>query len=216
MWMRLAIVSALLVSASAHAGAQSAWHDLQVPSAALRILDIPVDRGRAMAMTRAIRILHSVPRPDIVPSQTAELERVLLDLDLVERQISRNGVRAVNLEMAKSATERIALEDALESVGLRLQERNRAYSVEAKTGNEAAVPTGATRTGRALTQVLCSNASTPAKQCLLSRNLERFLCPSHRTPGHGRFLKAPFLHGRSSAASFATAGLRCSITAFSR
>ena len=135
--MRLAIVSALLVSASAHAGAQSAWHDLQVPSAALRVLDIPVDRGRAMAMTRAIRILHSVPRPEIVPSQTAELERVLLDLDLVERQISRNGVRAVNLEMAKSATERIALDDALESVGLRLQERNRAYSVEAKTGNDA-------------------------------------------------------------------------------
>ncbi|MGH9148315.1 MAG: hypothetical protein ACRD1Q_16510, partial [Vicinamibacterales bacterium] len=130
-------MTVLILGPSARAAAQSAWHDLQVPSAALRILDIPVDRGRALAMTRAIRILHSIPRPEIVPPETAELERVLLDLDLVEKQISRTGVRGVNLGMAKSAGERTVLEETLESVGLRLQERKSAYSVEAETGNKA-------------------------------------------------------------------------------
>ena len=136
MCMRLAIVLALFFSSSAHAGAQSAWHDLLVPAAALRMLDIPIDHGRALAMTRAIRVLHSIPRPDLVPPQTAELERLLLDLDLVERQVSRLGAREVNLGMVKGAPERIEVEDALESVGLRLREQKGMYSVEAETGTE--------------------------------------------------------------------------------
>jgi hypothetical protein len=134
----IAIALALLLGETSRANAQSVWSDLSVPTAAFKILDIPSDRGRALLMSRAIRILHSIPRQDPVSAQMAELERLLLDLDLVVERIERTGDRGVSLAMTKSSTERGALKDVLGALGLHLREQKGAYLVEVESSREAA------------------------------------------------------------------------------
>ena len=60
--MRSALVVSLLLIPG-FAGAQSDT-DLQVPTAALTILELPIDRGLSLAMSRAVRILHSSPHEE--------------------------------------------------------------------------------------------------------------------------------------------------------
>jgi hypothetical protein len=61
--MRLLVISfliaALFVCPAVMEGAETS-RDLQVPTAALSILELPPDQGLPLAMLRAIRILHSV------------------------------------------------------------------------------------------------------------------------------------------------------------
>ena len=85
-------------------------------------------------MLRAIRVLHSIPRADNVPPRILELERLLLDVDLVERETARTGGRGLALEMAATPTERDALQDTLAALGLRLREQRRVFTVESRPG----------------------------------------------------------------------------------
>jgi len=57
--MRLAI-AALLTLAALPARAQSPWADMPVPTAALTLLQVPLEAARPLAMLRAIRVRQSI------------------------------------------------------------------------------------------------------------------------------------------------------------
>jgi hypothetical protein len=134
--MRMALVVSLLLCAGVRANAQSAG-DLQVPTAALTVLELPLDRGLPLAMSRAIRILHSSPHEDMPLPEMLNLEHLLTDLDRLEEELSRAGARGLSLAMAKTNTDRSVLKDALKVVGLKLREQRKAYSVDADTSKDA-------------------------------------------------------------------------------
>jgi hypothetical protein len=128
----LCLTALLLCASLAPVHAQSADSSIRVLSGALTMLDIPQDGVRAFDVLRAIRVLHSTPRPDDVPAHILELERLLVDVDLIERQAARTGGRGLALEMARTPTERDALQDTLAALGLRLREQRRVFSVESR------------------------------------------------------------------------------------
>src|SRR5678816_3126690 len=74
---------ALLTGLPAAVPAQSSPDSLAVPEAALRVLQIPIDTDRPVAMLRAIRLLHSLAKRD-ESSQTA-IERIQQARELERR-----------------------------------------------------------------------------------------------------------------------------------
>ena len=78
--MCTALVLSLLLFPGFVAGAQSDA-DLQVPTAALTILELSIHRGLPLAMSRAVRILHSSPNEETPLPQMLSLDRLLVDLD---------------------------------------------------------------------------------------------------------------------------------------
>jgi hypothetical protein len=136
--MRAITAACLIVLVVPAAGAQSLWTELPVPSAALTLLDVPLDVARPLAMLRAIRVRQSIERKDdALPPPMLELERLLADLEQVEVQIARLGTRGVSLSMAKTNTERDSVKDWCDVVGLRLRERRGVYTVEADRDDDA-------------------------------------------------------------------------------
>lgn len=136
--MRTLVLAVLALCSAAAAHAQSAWFDLPVPPAALALLDVGVQQGRALATQRAIRVLHSSPREAALSPHAAEFEQLLTDLDAFETQIQRAGTRGLSLAMASSSAERDVLQDTLEVLGFLLRERRGAYSVEPRRDDDAA------------------------------------------------------------------------------
>ena len=135
---RVVIVSlfaALFVCPAVIEGADTS-RDLQVPTAALSILELPQDQGLPLAMLRAIRILHSAAHDVAVP-QMASLEQLLTDLERLEGTLSNAGTGGLSLAMAKTNTERGVLKQALEAVGLRLREQRKTYTVDVDPGKDA-------------------------------------------------------------------------------
>ena len=130
------LVAAFLLAMRVVAGAESA-RDLQVPTAALTVLNLPSNDALPMAMARAIRILHSVPHDDAPLPQMVALEHVLADLDRLQTELARAGTRGLNLSMAKTNTERTVLKNALSAIGLKLREQNTAYTVELDSSKDA-------------------------------------------------------------------------------
>ena len=112
--------------------------DLQVPTAALSVLELSRDDGLPLAMARAIRILHSLPHADAPLPQMVNLERLLTDLDRLETEVSRAGARGLSLSMAKTNTERTVLKNALTAVGLKLREQRKTFTVELDSSKDAA------------------------------------------------------------------------------
>ena len=135
--MRLA-VAALLTLAALPARAQSPWADMPVPTAALTLLQVPLEAARPLAMLRAIRVRQSIElERDALPPPLLELERLLEHLERVEAETARSGTRGISLAMAKTTTERDAVKDWCEVVGLRLRERRGVYTVEADNDKDA-------------------------------------------------------------------------------
>jgi hypothetical protein len=137
--MRKVLLPVLAAFFMAHiaAGAESS-RDLQVPTAALSVLELSRDEGLALAMARAIRILHSVPHEDAPLPQMVNLEHLLSDLDRLETEVSRAGARGLSLSMAKTNTERTVLKNALSAVGLKLREQRKTFTVELDSSKDAA------------------------------------------------------------------------------
>jgi len=131
------LAGAFLFSATVVTTAQSA-RDLQVPAAALSVLDLPSDQGLPLAMARAIRILHSVPHEDAPLPQMLNLEHLLTDLDRLETEVLRAGARGLSLSMTKTNTERTVLKNALSAVGLKLREQKKTFTVELDSSKDAA------------------------------------------------------------------------------
>ena len=131
------LIAASLLCAPFVAGAQSS-RDLQVPTAALSILELPRDQGLPLAMSRAIRVLHSLPHDDAPLPQMVNLDRLLTDLDRLDTTLSNAGPTGVSLSMAKTNTERGVLKQALSAVGLKLREQRQTYSVEVDSSKDAA------------------------------------------------------------------------------
>jgi hypothetical protein len=130
----LALLWALPTAAHAQASADS----LQVPVGALRVLGIPVDANRPLAMLRAIRLLHSLPNRGELSEPISDFYRLLDDLDRLEREFSRTGARGIALAMtAANSGDRDALRDTLEALGLRLREQRQVFAVETETGKTA-------------------------------------------------------------------------------
>jgi hypothetical protein len=127
------LIVLILCAGLASAQAQSA-DTMRVPSGALSLLDVPLADGGAFAALRAIRVLYWDTHSDNVPPRVLELQRLLLDLDRLEREAARTGARGLSLDMSRTATERDALQDTLEAAGLRLREQRRVFRVEARTG----------------------------------------------------------------------------------
>src|SRR5262245_14787403 len=109
--MRFLGLIVVLLLAQAPASAQSGWFDLPVPTASLRLIDVTLDRGRTLAASRAIHLLHASPREGNPPAQVIQFERTLMDLDAVELESLRAGARGLSLEMAKNSSERDVLKD---------------------------------------------------------------------------------------------------------
>ena len=130
----LCFALALLWCVPTPAPAQPAADSLQVPAGALKVLDVQLDANRPLAMLRAIRVLHSLARPDDPPQPVIDFENLLDGLDRLERVVSKFGERGLALTMAESTAERDAFRDGLEALGLRLREQRRVYTVEAKPG----------------------------------------------------------------------------------
>ena len=128
----LGLVLALGIPPAARA--QSAPDSLQVPTGALRVLEVPIDDGRPFAMLRAIRVLHSSPRRDPLPSPVATFDRLIEALDRLDRELSRTGERGLALAMTANNGDRDALRDTLDALGLRLREQRGVYTVETRTG----------------------------------------------------------------------------------
>jgi hypothetical protein len=118
------LAGAFLLSAGVVTTAQSA-RDLQVPTAALPMLELPRDDALPLAMARAIRILYSVPHNDAPLPQMVNLEHLLADIDRLETEVTRAGTRGMSLAMAKTNTERTVLKGALSAVGLKLREQRK-------------------------------------------------------------------------------------------
>lgn len=136
--MRSITVLLLVVLGVAPARAQTDWTDLPVPSAALKLLDVPIDAGRPLAVLRAVRVRQSIVREaEELPAPLAELELLLRDLERLEAQTVRMGTRGASLSMARTNTERDGLRDWCEVIGLRLRERRNVYSVEADRDKDA-------------------------------------------------------------------------------
>jgi hypothetical protein len=131
---RLSVTALVLCAGFASAQAQPAGDSMPVPIGALSLLDVPLTSGAAFAALRAIRVLYSDTHSGDVPPRVLELQRLLLDLDRLEREAARTGARGLSLDMSKTATERDALQDTLEAAGLRLREQRRLYRVEPRTG----------------------------------------------------------------------------------
>ena len=131
----VSVFAALFVCPAVIEGAETS-RDLQVPTAALSILELPLDQGLPLAMLRAIRILHSVAHDVAVP-QMASLEQLLTDVDRLEGTLSNAGSGGLSLAMAKTNTERGVLKQALEAVGLRLREQRNTYTVNTDPGKDA-------------------------------------------------------------------------------
>ncbi len=136
--MRAIISLSLLVGTLSPANAQQLTTELSAPTAALEMLEIPLDHGRALVMSRAIRLLHSSPREDPAPSRTLEVERLLLDLDVAEGQDSRtsgHGLTVTSLPLpldpetwAKIIFERVIPPRALFSSIIRDRDASLLYS----------------------------------------------------------------------------------------
>ena len=85
--MRFCLLAlALLTGLPAAVAAQLSPDSLSVPEAALRVLQIPVDANRPLAMLRAIRLLHSVAKRDESSQPVNEIARLLDALDRIERE----------------------------------------------------------------------------------------------------------------------------------
>ena len=130
------LVAAFLLATRVVVGAESA-RDLQVPTAALTVLNLPSNDALPMAMARAIRILHSVPHDDAPLPQMVNLEHLLTDLDRLETEVTRAGTRGLSLAMTKTNTERSVLKAALSAVGLKLREQRKTFTVELDSSKDA-------------------------------------------------------------------------------
>ena len=115
--------------------AQPADDSLRVPAAALRVLDIPTDVSRPMAMLRAIRVMHALPRQGDPTGPVLDFERLLDSLDRLERELSRAGERGISLTMAANTADRDILHDTLDALGLRTREQRRVFTVEPAGGD---------------------------------------------------------------------------------
>ena len=134
---RLFLVLVSICAAPAVVQAQPA-DSLQVPVGALRVLGIPVEAARPFAMLRAIRLVHGLPRNDPFAHAAGDFERLLDQLQLLERSLARTGERGLALAMTANPGDRDALRDTLQVLGLRLREQNRVYTVDALTEPAAA------------------------------------------------------------------------------
>ena len=103
---------------------------LQVPAGALQVLGIPVEAARPFAMLRAIRVVHGLPRNDPFAHAAGDFERLLDQLQQLERSLARTGERGLALAMTANPADRDALRAALQALGLRLREQKRVYTVE--------------------------------------------------------------------------------------
>ena len=121
--MRLTCSVIVAFCVTAPVSAQSGWFDLPVPTASLTQIEISLDEGRSLAAPRAIRVLHTIPREGDLPPQLVEFERLLTDLDTVEKELVRVSARGLNLDMAGNSSERDVLKDVFETMGLQLRER---------------------------------------------------------------------------------------------
>ena len=130
------LVGAFVFRACVLVGAQPA-RDLQVPLAALSVLELDRGEGLPLAMARAIRILHSVPHEEAPLPQMVNLEHLLSDLDRLETEVTRAGTRGLSLAMAKTNTERSVLKAALGAVGLKLREQRKTFTVEVDSSKDA-------------------------------------------------------------------------------
>jgi hypothetical protein len=129
------LVGAVLLCALRADGAESS-RDLQVPTAALSILELPRDRALPLAMSRAIRILHSVPHAETPLPEMVNLEQLLTDLERLDGTLASAGANGVTLAMARTNTDRTVLKEALSAVGLRLREQ-RGMFVQVDSGKAA-------------------------------------------------------------------------------
>ena len=111
---------------------------LQVPVGALKVLGVPTETSRPFAMLRAIRVLYSSPRRDPIPQAITDFERLLDGLERLDRELKRSGTRGLSLAMASSAADRDAFRDALDTLGLRVRESRRVYSVDVEAGTTGA------------------------------------------------------------------------------
>src|SRR5687768_15278286 len=126
-----------LCAAPAAVQAQPA-DSLQVPVGALRVLGIPVEAARPFAMLRAIRVVHGLPRNDPFAHAAGDFERLLDQLQQLERSLARTGERGLALAMTANPADRDALRATLQALGLRLREQKRVYTVEATAEPPAA------------------------------------------------------------------------------
>jgi hypothetical protein len=151
--LRVAVVAGLFSTAApalaqkpkppASAVDEGPWHLLAVPGgrttfATLGITDVI---GRSEAIIEIVRRLH------FAPTSPVEREAALLNVSLAMADLDRllNAVaigsspgQPMTLAMATQKNQRSRLEDALDFLGLDLRERDRAYGIELKGGDEAA------------------------------------------------------------------------------
>lgn len=136
----LAIAAVLTVAIPASAqeavDAPDAGHDMPVPLAAFRLLEI--DPQDPLPLTRAIRVLHSVGRTDRVTAHVTELELLLADLDRLRSSAAREEHRLTLAMASTGGGTRSALRDTLRAAGMRLREQRGAYTIEMEPGGEAA------------------------------------------------------------------------------
>jgi hypothetical protein len=136
----LAVVA--ILAAGMGAGARQAAdspdreHDMPVPPAALRVLEI--DPRDPLPLPRAIRVLHSVPRPDNPSAHVIELEQLLADLDRLRTPTARGESRLTLAMASAGGAERTALRESLRAAGLRLREQRGGYVIELEPGRDAA------------------------------------------------------------------------------
>ena len=118
--------------------AQTPDDTLQVPVGTLKVLGVPTKTSRPFAMLRAIRSCTHRRDVDPIPQPIADFERLLDGLERLDRELKRSGTRGMSLAMASSAAERDAFRGALDTLGLRVRESRRVYSVDVESGTTGA------------------------------------------------------------------------------
>jgi hypothetical protein len=126
---RLFLILVWICAAPAAVQAQPS-DSLQVPVGAFRVLGIPIETARPFAMLRAIRVVHGLPRNDPFAESVGDFERLLDQLQLLERGLSRTGDRGLALALTGNPDDRDALRQTLQALGLRLREQQRVYTVD--------------------------------------------------------------------------------------
>ena len=136
--MRFALSPIVLLALVTPARAQTtSLPEVRVPTAALAILDVDPSQQRALALTRAIHVLHSTVHEKVEDNPHGLLLATLLaDLDRVEATAAKMP-RGVDLAVGKIKGAKDVLKDAVEAVGLRLREKRGVFTVEVNKNLDA-------------------------------------------------------------------------------
>src|SRR5690242_4924899 len=75
----------LSVALSVSLSAQASSPDVLVPAGVLRRLEVDVTEGRSLALSRVIRIVHSLElKEGFLPPSVVDAQRTLADIDRIE------------------------------------------------------------------------------------------------------------------------------------